>query len=157
MRARMRSRFVVDGPAYSRHKAAFKKLLKEHRLAWKGTMAQYVWSSSRDRVAAEFDRDPVKDVTLRAVLLWEGKAKTPFLNVLKAWVFSVGGKEEKVPREAPTAAKERVEHELAFWDRVHKPDVEALRAAGRPEEWIEKDLRDWRKAREAKRRGLSGQ
>lgn len=153
----MRSRFVVDGPTYSRHKAAFKKLLTEHRLAWKGNMAEFVWSSSRDRVQAYYERDPVKDVTLKATLTWEGKAKTLFLNALKTWVFSVGGKEEKAPREAPSAAKERVERELAFWDRVHKPDAEALRAAGRPEEWIEKDLRDWKKAREAKRRGLMGQ
>lgn len=153
----MRSRFVVDGPTYSRKKAAFKKLLKEHRLSWKGTMTAYVWSSSRDRVRADFERDVAKDVTLKATLTWEGKAKTPFLNALKTWVFSVGGRVEAVPKEAPSAAKARVEEELAFWDRVHKPDVEALRAAGRPEEWIEKDLREWKRAREQKRRSLADQ
>ena len=153
----MRSRFVVDGPTYSQHKAAFKVLLKEHRLTWKGTMADYVWSSARDRVHGDFERDPVKDVTIRATLVWEGKAKTPFLNALKTWVFSVGGKEEKAPKEAPSAAGARVERELAFWDRVHKPDVAALRGQGRPEEWIEKDLKDWKKARDARRRELTAQ
>jgi len=98
-------------------------------------------------------------VTVLATLTWEGKAKTPLLNELKTWVFSVGGKaeEQKAPKEDKSAAKARVERELAFWDRLHKPDVEALRAEGRPEDWIERDVREWKKAREARRKELAAQ
>ena len=155
----MRFRFVVDGPKYSKHKTAFKKILKDHRLAWKGGMDTFVWASAKERVVGEFERDPARDVTIRASLTWEGKAKTPFLNEMKTWVFSLGGKaeEQRAVKEDKSAAKERVERELTFWDRLHKPDVAALRAGGRPEEWIEKDLREWKKARDARRRELTAQ
>ena len=155
----MRSRFVLDGPKYSKHKGAFKKMLAEHRLAWRGNMTEFVWVGAKERVRAEFERDEVRDVTVRATLTWEGKAKTPFLQELKTWAFSLGGKamEEKPAKPSASAAKERnerAERELAFWDRLNKPDAEALRAAGRPEAWIERDVRTWKKARDAKRKEI---
>ena len=155
----MRFRFVVDGPKYTKHKAAFKKMLKEHRLSWRGNMTDFVWAGPRERVIAEYERDEVRDVTVRATLIWEGKAKTPLLNELKTWVFSVGGKaeEQKASKEDKSAAKARVDQELEFWDRLHKPDLDALRSEGRPEDWIERDVREWKKAREAKRRELAAQ
>ncbi len=154
MRATVRVRFVLDGAKYSKHKAQFKAILKDHRLAWKGGLDTFVWSSAKERVVGDFERDPARDVTIRATLAWEGKAKTPFLNELKAWVFSLGGTMEAARSPPPSAAKARVEEELAFWDRLHKPDVDALRAAGRPEEWIAKDLREWKRARDAHRKEL---
>jgi len=151
----MRFRFVLDGAKYSKHKAQYKKILADHRLSWKGNMAEFVWASGKERVRAEFERDEAKDVTVRATLTWEGKAKTPLLNELKTWVFSLGGKaaEERAPKPKGSA-KERVERELEFWDRVHRPDADALRAAGRPEDWIDRDLEAWKKARAAKRKEL---
>jgi len=159
VRQPMRFRFVLDGPKYSRHKAALKEMLREHRLAWRGNMTEFVWIGPRDRVRAEFDRDAAKDVTVRATITWDGKAKTPLLNELKTWAFSLRGTTEEVraPKPSASAAKERsdrLERELDLWDRLHRPDVEALRTAGRPAEWIERDLREWKKAREAKRREL---
>lgn len=152
----MRFRFVLDGARYSKRKGEFKKLLKEHGLRWRGTRMEFVWQGPRERVVAEYERDVTRDITVRAVLVWEGKSKTPFLNELKTWAFSLGAKsaEEKRPREDPKAAKARVERELAFWDALHKPDEDALRAAGRPDDWIERDLARWKKARDAKRKEL---
>ena len=152
----MRFRFVVDGPKYTKHKAAFKTILKDHRLLWKGGMETFVWASAKERVVGDFERDAARDVTIRATLTWDGKAKTPFLNELKAWVFSLGGKAEepKAAKEEKSSARARVERELEFWDRIHRPDVEALRAEGRPEEWIDKDLKAYKSARDAKRRDL---
>ena len=155
----MRFRFALDGPNYSRHKAAFKKMLREHRLSWRGNMTEFVWVGSKERVRAEFERDEAKDVTTRATLTWEGTAKTPLLNEMKAWAFSLRGKAEEVKAPKPTgsAAKERterLERDLEFWDRLHRPDVDALHIAGRPAEWIERDVREWKKAREARRREL---
>lgn len=152
----MRHRFVLDGPKYSKHKAQFKKILADHRLAWKGNMAEFVWASGRERVRAEFERDEASDTTVRATLIWEGKAKTPLLNELKTWAFSLGGKaaEDRTPTKPSEGVKARVERELEFWDRVHRPDVDALRAAGRPEDWIARDLEAWKKARAAKRKDL---
>ena len=51
----MRFRFVLDGPKYSRHKAAFKQMLSEHRLAWRGNMTEFVWIGPKERVRAEFE------------------------------------------------------------------------------------------------------
>jgi len=157
--ARMRFRFVLDGPKYSKHKGQFKKMLAEHRLSWKGNMTEFVWASAKERVRAEFERDEARDVTVSATLVWEGKAKTPFLNELKTWTFSIGGKtaEEKLTKASSSAAKERIERELEFWDRLNKPDADALRSAGRPEEWIDRDLKEWKKARDARRRELTAQ
>src|SRR3989304_711517 len=155
----MRFRFVLAGPKYSRHKAALKEMLREHRLAWRGNMTEFVWIGPRDRVRAEFDRDAAKDVTVRATITWDGKAKTPLLNELKTWAFSLRGTTEEVraPKPSASAAKERndrLEKELDLWDRLHRPDGEALRTAGRPAECIELGLRGRKKARGAKKSGI---
>ncbi|SRR6266571_2835725 len=155
----MRFRFVVDGPKYTKHKAAFKKMIREHGLAWRGNMTEFVWASPKERVRGEYERDEAREITIKATLIWEGKAKTPLLNELKTWVFSVGGKseEQRAQKEDKSAAKAHVEQELEFWDRLHKPDVAALRSEGRPEDWIDRDVREWKKARDTKRRELNGQ
>jgi len=108
----MRVRFVVDGPRYSKHKAAFKRMLADHRLAWRGNMTEFVWVGPKERVRAEYERDETRDVTVRATLTWEGKAKTPLLNELKTWVFSVGGKAEVLERCRPVleAMGEKIVH-----------------------------------------------
>jgi len=113
----MRFRFVVDGPKYSKHKAAFKKILSMHGLAWRGSMADPLWAGPRERVRARFERDSARDITIAATLTWEGKAKTPLLNELKTWVFSLGGKEEKV---ALLHAGHGVENDLV--DRAAQDD-----------------------------------
>jgi len=152
----MRWRFVLVGTRYSKDKAQFKKLLQEHRLIWRGNMTTFLWQGAKERVRAEYERDPKKDVTLTATILWEGRAKTPFLNELKTWTFSLGGQamEEKATKQDAMAAKERAERELEMWDAAHKPDVRALRAQGRPEDWIERDVKAWKQARDAKRTEL---
>lgn len=152
----MRWRFLLDGAKYTGAKAQFKKMLRDHRLTWRGNMTTFLWQSGKERVRAEYERDPKRDVTLAATIVWEGRAKTPFLNELKTWVFSLGGQgtEEKVTKELAAAAKERVERELELWDSLHKPDAQALRAQGRPEDWIERDVKAWKKARDAKRSDL---
>jgi len=152
----MRWRFVLDGTQYSKHKAEFKKLLQEHLLTWRGNMTTFLWQGAKERVRAEYERDPKNDVTLTATILWEGRAKTPFLNELKTWTFALGGQamEEKVTKQDAIAAKERAERELEVWDAAHKPDVRALRAQGRPEDWIERDVKAWKQARDAKRTEL---
>ena len=153
----MRFRFVLDGPRYTAHKGQFKKLLKEHRLSWKGNMTTFLWQGSKERVQAEYQRDPSKDVTIQATIIWEGRAKTRFLNELKTWAFSLDGEiaEERITKEDIAAARRRAERELELWDAVNEPDVPALRAQGRPEAWIERDVRAWKKARESKRADLS--
>ncbi len=154
----MHWRFVLDGARYSKDKAQFKDLLHDHRLTWRGNMTTFVWQSGKERVHAEYERDPKGEVTLTATIHWEGRAKTPFLNQLKTWVFSLDGQasEEKQTKEAAVAARERVERELLLWNAVHEPDVRALRAAGRPEDWIERDVKAWKKARDTKRTELLG-
>ncbi len=153
----MRFRFVLDGTAYSKHKDAFKAILKRHGLAFKGTRDTFVWSSRSESVTAFYERDEARDVTLKAELVWQSRKKTPLLNELREWVWAAGGhggeEEESVPDEK---ASEAIERELAFWDSIHKPDIEKLRAAGRPEAWIQKDLREWKRKRAEKRRELAG-
>ena len=41
-----------------------------------------------------------------------------------------------------------------FWDSINKPDVEHLRASSRPEEWIKRDLENWKKGRREKKKEL---
>ena len=153
----MRFRFVLDGAAYSKHKDAFKAILKRHGLAFEGSRDTFVWSSRSESVTAFFERDEARDVTMKAELVWQSRKKTPLLNDLREWVWSAGGhggeEEESVPDEK---ASDAIDRELAFWDSIHKPDVEKLRAAGRPEAWIQKDLREWKRKRAEKRRELAG-
>ncbi len=153
----MRFRFVVDGAAYSKHKDAFKAVLRRHGLAFKGTRETFVWSSRSESVTAVYERDEARDVTLRAELVWQSRKKTPLLNELKEWVWSVGGRSGEAEETTPDAkASDAVERELAVWDAVHRPDAERLRAAGRPEAWIERDVRAWRRKRAEKKRELTG-
>src|SRR2546427_12164744 len=87
----MRFRFVVDGTAYSQHKDAFKDVLRHHGLSFKGSRDTFVWSSRQESVTATYERDEAKDLTIRADLVWQSRKKTPLLNSLKEWVWSVGG------------------------------------------------------------------
>lgn len=153
----MRFRFVLDGTAYSKHKDAFKAILRRHGLAYKGTRDTFVWSSRQESVTALFDRDEARDVTLRATLVWQSRKKTPLLGELKEWIWSVGGKSEEDTAAAEDAkAMEAVERELVFWDAIHKPDVERLRADGRPASWIDRDIREWTRKRTERKRELLG-
>lgn len=153
----MRFRFVLDGAAYSKHKDAFKAILKRYGLAFKGTRETFVWSSRSESMTAFYERDEARDVTLKAELVWQSRKKTPLLNELREWVWSAGGhggeEEESVPDEK---ASDAIDRELEFWDSIHKPDIEKLRTAGRPEAWIQKDLREWKRKRAEKRRELAG-
>ncbi len=153
----MRFRFVVDGTVYSKHKDAFKGILRRHGLAFRGTRETFVWSSRSESVTALYERDEEHDVTLKAELLWQSRKKTPLLNELKEWVWSVGGRGgESEDEGAAPDASEAVSRELAIWDAVHKPDAERLRAEGRPEAWIEKDMKAWKRKRAEKKRELTG-
>ncbi len=154
----MRFRFVVDGAAYSKDKDAFKKILRTHGLAFKGTRETFVWSSRSESVTALYERDEARDITLKAELVWQSRKKTPLLNDLREWVWSVGGHGGEAEDEGPADAKasDAVDRELAIWDAVNKPDAERLRAEGRPEAWIDKDVKAWRRKRAEKKRELTG-
>lgn len=153
----MRFHFVLDGHAYSKGKDGFKAILRRHGLSYKGTRDTFVWSSRSESVTAVFDRDESRDVTLRATLTWQSRKKTPLLGELKEWVWSVGGKGEEEKAAGDAKALEAVDRELAFWDAIHKPDVPRLRAEGRPEAWIDRDLRQWKRKRAERKRELLGQ
>ena len=151
----MRYRFRLDGPAYSKHKDALKRLLARHGLRWRGDREVFVWASTSERLVARYERDPQRDVTLSADLVWESRKKTAFLEDLKEWVWSAGGEGgEDQTGPPPTTAKPLVDRELAVWDAVHKPDANRLRADGRPEAWIQRDVREWKRKREERRREL---
>jgi len=97
-----------------------------------------------------------------ALLGPSGCGKTTTLRLVAGFLrpeagrIYIGGQavEEKATTQDAIAAKERAERELAVWDAAHKPDVRALRAQGRPEDWIERDVKAWKQARDAKRTEL---
>ncbi len=151
----MRFRFTLDGPAYSKNKDAFKATLKRHGLVFKGSRDTFVWSSRSESVTATYERDEARDITIRADLVWQSRKKTALLNELKEWVWSVGGhggEEDDATPDKGTA--DAVERDLAIWDAVHRPDEERLRREGRPETWIQRDLRDWKRKRTEKKREI---
>lgn len=147
----MKVRFIFEGQIYSKNKSSFKSILKKHGLKWKGSMREFIWIGERDKIVAEFERDPERDVTLSATLTWTGKRKTDFLRELESWAREVGGK-----LEAPSDTRDlsMIEKELKFWDSLHKPDEERLRSRGCPESWIQRDLREWRNKRRKKKKEL---
>ncbi len=149
----MKREYTFDGAIYSQYKASFKKILRKHALKWKGSLGDFVWIGENDKVIAEFDRDAERDLTLSATLTWTGKKKTEFLKDLESWADEVGGKKGKVATKRKASDK-KVQKELQFWDSLHKPDKERLVAEGRPEAWIEKDLKEWRKKRRQKKKEL---
>jgi len=152
----MRLRFVLDGQAYSKNKASFKKLLRKHKLGFKGSFGNFLWQNAGEKVRADFVRDELKDLTITATLVWEGRKKSEFLEELKAWVWELGGKADKEDVEGPKPSEiqSKVDAELEFWDRLNKPDVEHLEATGRPKEWIDRDIEDWKKRRREKKKEL---
>lgn len=151
----VRFTFHLDGSSYSRHKDAFKELLKRHGLRWRGTFDLPWWGSPTEKVEAAFERDPTRDVTISATLRWIGRKETAFLRALQAWVIEAGGHGER-EREEPEIQGPQGRHELEFWDYLNKPDERYLRAEGRPRRWIELDLDQWRRRRREKERELKG-
>ncbi len=149
----MKREFSFDGAAYSDNKAGFKKLLRGHGLKWKGSLDDFVWIGKSDKVVAEFERDAERDVTISATLTWSGKKKTAFLMELENWAKEVGAEKAIVTGKDESADK-KIKKELEFWDELHKPDKERLRAEGRPESWIEKDVKEWRKKKRQKKKEL---
>lgn len=152
----MRFRFELDGETYSKGKEAFKRVLAKHGLRWRGTLERPLWAGSADHVTAVFDRDPDKDVLRHATLIWEGRTKSDLLEDLKAWTWEVGGAAVEERGPAVEDVSDEVAQALSFWDMVYKPNVDWLRAQGRPAAWIEEDLRRWKAKRQARQRELLG-
>lgn len=150
----MKREFELEGEVYSEHKADFKRILRKYSLKWKGSMNDFQWVGESDRVTAHFDRDEQRDITLKARLIWEGKKKTDFLSALAEWVRSLEGKPVEKGRKPPRKSREKIQKELEFWDKIHEPPVEAMKAEGRPESWISKDIEDWEKRRKEKEKEL---
>lgn len=153
----MRFRFELEGDAYSRNKEAFKRILAKHGLRWRGSLEHPLWAGQAERVVAVFDRDATADVLRHASLVWEGRTKSSLLEELKAWAWQVGGRGQEETGPAPEDVSGDVEDALRFWDIVYKPNVDWLKAQGRPPSWIEEDLRRWKRARQARQRELVGQ
>ncbi|UCD92919.1 MAG: hypothetical protein JSV43_03105 [Methanobacteriota archaeon] len=149
----MKKQFSFEGSVYSENKTSFKKILKKHGFAWKGKLGDFIWLGKNEKMIAEFERDPERDITLSATLVWSGKKKTDFLKELEEWAKDVGG-EKSVAKEKTPLSDKRIQEELKFWDKLNKPDEERLKSEGRPEDWIKKDLKKWRKRRNQKRKEL---
>jgi len=115
------------------------------------------WASGSERVTALFDRDQEKDLLRNATLIWESAKKSTLLEDLKAWAWEVGAK--TVEDRSPSAEEvtDEVEQALRYWDIVWKPNVDLLRAQGRPNTWIEADVKRWKRQRQERRRELMGQ
>jgi hypothetical protein len=153
----MRYRFELSGEGYSKHKEAFKRILAKHGLRWQGTLERPLWGSRTERLTATFERDQPRDLLVRAVLLWEGTKKSPLLEELKGWVWEIGGTGQEETSPGADAVKQEVESALQVWDVVYKPNPDWLESQGRPRAWIERDLREWRQTRLARRRELAGE
>lgn len=149
----MKREFSFEGSVYSNNKASFKKILKKHGFVWKGKLGDFIWLGKNEKVIAEFERDPERDITLSATLVWSGKKKSDFLKELEKWVEDVGGKKTQGKAKKSSPDK-RIQEELEFWDKLNKPDEERLRVEGRPEDWIERDVKEWRKRRNRKKKEL---
>jgi hypothetical protein len=148
----VKQEFSFDGSVYSDNKDSFKKILRKHGLKWKGSLGDFVWIGEKDKVVAEFERDQERDVTLSATLIWSGEKKTDFAKELESWAKEVGAEKGKASKKK--VPDRNVKKELEFWDSLNKPDEERLRAEGRPQSWIEKDIREWKRKRRQKRKEL---
>ncbi len=153
----MRFRFELDGEAYSKHKEAFKRILAKYGLRWQGSLERPLWRSTAERVSAVFDRDEAHDVLRHATLVWEGAKKSGLLEDLKGWSWEVGGKAEEEKGPAVDAVSDEVNEALRFWDIVYQPNIDWLKAQGRPDAWIEQDVRRWKRQRQMRKRELTGQ
>ena len=149
----MKQKFSFDGATYSKNKDSFKGILRKYGLRWKGSMGDFVWIGENDKIIAEFERDSERDITISATLVWNGKKKTDFLRELEEWATDVGGKKETTSGKKGTMSK-KVQKELEFWDSLNKPDEARLRAEGRPDSWIEKDMKEWRRSKRQKKKEL---
>jgi hypothetical protein len=149
----MKKEFEIEGSTYSSNKDDFKRILRKHGLRWKGSLGNFEWIGKGDKVTAYFDRDEERGVTLKARLVWEGKGKSDFLSELADWVKSLKGPPARRGEPAKDA-KQKAQRELEFWDKLHEPPVEGLKAEGRPDSWISKDVEEWKAKRKEKEKEL---
>ena len=153
----MRFRFEMDGDVYSKNKESFKRILAKHGLRWKGSLERPFWASGSERVTAVFDRDREKDILRRATLVWESVKKSTLLEELKGWAWEVGANVSEDRSPSAEEVTDEVERALRNWDLIWKPNVDLLRAQGRPSTWIEADVKRWKQRRLERRRELIGQ
>ena len=153
----MRFRFEMDGDVYSKNKDSFKRLLAKHGLRWRGSLEHPFWGSPTERVNAVFDRDAEKDHLRSAALVWESAGKSPLLEDLKAWAWEAGAKVTEDRSPSAEEVTDEVEQALRYWDIVWKPNVDSLKAQGRPKAWIDADVQRWKRQRQERRRELIGQ
>ncbi len=152
----MRFRFEMDGEVYSSNKESFKRILAKHGLRWRGTLERPFWASGTERVTAVFDRDQENDVLRGAILVWESAKKSTLLEDLKAWAWEVGAKAVEDRSASADEVTDEVEAALRSWDIVWKPNVDWLKSQGRPNAWIEADVKRWKQRRQERRRELMG-
>jgi hypothetical protein len=150
----MEKEFELEGSVYTDSKSDFKRILRKHGLKWKGSMGNFEWMGADDKVTAYFERDEQKNITLKARLVWEGKKKSDFLTELTAWVKSVQGAPKKKRARPAKESKQKIQRELEFWDTLHEPPVDGMKAEGRPESWINKDVEEWKAKRKKKEKEL---
>ena len=129
-------RFKMDGRSYSRNKDAFKQLLKKFGIYWKGSMQDPWWGSATEKVAAQYERDDARDITISATLTWEGESETPFLKEFRQWCHGLKAEEITMKMGQVKGASD----EIMFYDMVYQPQETFLEATGRPKAWIEKDM-----------------
>lgn len=149
----MKKEFELEGSTYSRNKDGFKRILRKHGLRWKGSLGNFEWIGRDDKVTAYFDRDEERGVTLKSRLVWEGKRKSDFLSELADWIKTLEGAPAR-RRGITKDSKQKVQRELEFWDKIHEPSVEGMKAEGRPESWISKDVEEWKAKRKEKEKEL---
>lgn len=142
----MLARFKLDGRVYSKNKEAFKTLLKKHGIYWKGTFAEPWWGSDNEKVTALFERDQVREITIAAVLTWEGAAESPFLQEFKAWCYGLKAQELSVKASDMKGSAD----DIMFYDMIYKPQPAYLESSGRPKAWIEKDMQRFESERTKK-------
>lgn len=135
-------RIKLTGRDYTKHKNEFKDIMKKHGLRWRGSFNDPWWGSGAEKVSAVYERDEVQNITISAILTWEGPTETDFIAEFKEWAKGLNADIS----EDRTMTK-KVLDDILFFEMVYKPQQEYLETTGRPRSWIERDMRIWEEER----------
>jgi hypothetical protein len=136
--------FIIPGQNYHPNKDQFKKIMKDAKLKWSGTMDVPKWTNGNSGVLAKFIRDKEKDITIEGQFVVNGEG--PAIDKICQFIIDVFKGVENSPG-AENISNSMITERLKLFDMIHRPNVEILKSRGAPKSFIDHEIKVYKEKR----------
>ena len=131
--------YHVDGPTYDSNKNRFKQIIKLFKLKWIGGMSSGEWKEGSTIVRPDWSFK--NEVKVDGTIMIQSENEYQFDEICKAVISILNGEK---PGQASLGVRKKVQKELDFYIQLNTPNEKYLRDTGMPEEWIEKEKKNFK-------------